>query len=92
MCISALVCMAQCDLEDVDCAFTCGMLALDNQPFLDISQCMADAGCVPDYPEDGICLAEDSQALQVLLEPSIFMTSSITLLFSIWHGPHPESD
>ena len=65
MCISALVCMAQCDLEDVDCAFTCGMLALDNQPFLDISQCMADIGCLPEYPDDGVCLAEDSQAIQV---------------------------
>ena len=81
--MKAILCMARCDESDAECAFECSMSTMDNQPFLDISQCMADAGCVPDYPEDGICLAEDSQALQVLLEPSIFMTSSMTILFSI---------
>ena len=63
--MDAIFCMAKCDESDAECAFECSMLALDNQPFLDISQCMADIGCLPEYPDDGICLAEDSQALQV---------------------------
>ena len=41
------------------------MIGLENQPFLDISQCMADLGCLPTYPDDGTCLAEDADALQV---------------------------
>ncbi len=35
------------------------------QSFLDISQCLADNDCLPDYPPDGECLADDEDALQV---------------------------
>ena len=66
--MKAVLCMMRCDATDptdAECAFECSMLALDNQPFLDINQCMADIGCLPEYPDDGICLAEDSQAIQV---------------------------
>lgn len=67
-CISVLVCITGCDPEDAECSYTCGMIGLDNQPFLDMSQCMADIGCLPTYPDDGICLAEDSDALQELTD------------------------
>ena len=63
--MGAILCTGRCDEDDAECAFECGMDALDNQPFLDISQCMADIGCLPEYPDDGVCLAEDSQAIQV---------------------------
>ena len=63
--MKAVLCMAGCDESDAECSFECCMSNMDNQPFLDISQCMADIGCLPEYPDDGVCLAEDSEAIQV---------------------------
>ncbi len=60
--------MANCGSEDAECAFTCGMLGLDNQPFLDVTQCMADLDCLPAYPDDGACLAGPEDAIQGLTD------------------------
>ncbi len=76
-----MTCMTNCGEDDAECAFTCGMVGLANQPFLDISQCMADSGCMPDYPDDGVCLAEDSQALQVQLSTELFIGSSVLFYY-----------
>ena len=58
------------------------MIGLENQPFLDISQCMADLGCLPTYPDDGTCLAEDADALQVASSVELLgdITSSLPIL------------
>ena len=81
-CISVLLCIAGCDPEDAECSYTCGMIGLENQPFLDISQCMADLGCLPTYPDDGTCLAEDADALQVASSVELLgdITSSLPIL------------
>ncbi len=80
-CIGIMLCMGSCGQEDAECSFTCGMQGLSNQPFLDISQCMADVGCMPDYPDDGVCLADDSQALQVMeISPKTSVAFSLALI------------
>ena len=79
-CISVLLCIAGCDPEDAECSYTCGMIGLENQPFLDISQCMADLGCLPTYPDDGTCLAEDADALQVAPSAELLGQYSINCL------------
>ena len=65
-CVEPLRCMAECDPSDAECSFTCGMHGMDNDHFLDFLQCSADNGCIPDYGEDGECLATYDDALQVL--------------------------
>merc|ERR1711860_57761 len=68
VCLKSLTCLGTCDASDAECAYTCGMYAEDNQAFLDFMQCSADVGCMPDYPEDGVCLATPDQALQYITD------------------------
>ena len=75
--MKAVLCMAGCGESDAECSFECCMSNMDNQPFLDISQCMADIGCLPEYPDDGVCLAEDSEAIQVWVNHNLCCHSKV---------------
>ena len=75
--------MGECDIEDAECSFTCTMEEVDNEVFTDFLQCCADVDCLPDYPEDGICLAEDDEALQVSEQINLCTSGR----FRVYRGP-----
>jgi len=64
-CKAVLDCLSKCDPEDGTCPYVCGMggEAGKNEHFLALLYCLVDNDCMPKYPASGVCLAEDSQAL-----------------------------
>jgi len=65
-CKGVLDCMGECDPDDTGCAYECGMMtdAGKNEHYLNLLYCMIDYGCMNRYPNSGMCLAGDSQAIQ----------------------------
>ncbi len=53
--------------DEAQCSFACGMLD-GNENFSNLLKCMVDNGCMPQYEDDGLCLAADSDALQDLVD------------------------
>merc|ERR1719347_1814570 len=48
--------------DEAQCQFECEMtIGNGNAAFIDLLQCMAEHGCLPDLPEDGACLARESR-------------------------------
>ena len=44
------------------------MTAPPNDKFDAVMQCMAENGCIAQYPQDGQCLASDDEALQSITD------------------------
>ena len=60
-CRELLNCFSTCDPADTGCAFRCGGSPL----FTSLLVCMIEGGCMEEYPESGVCLAQDDMALQI---------------------------
>jgi len=67
-CMKLLQCLALCDDTDAGCAFGCnvGGTAFNNPLFRDFLECAIEFECEAPYPDSGVCLAEDSQAIQTM--------------------------
>jgi hypothetical protein len=65
-CRGLLDCMNDCENQDAECAFTCGMTsdAGKNKHFLDFLYCVIENHCTQGYEESGVCLATDEETLQ----------------------------
>jgi len=65
-CMGLLQCLALCDDTDAGCAFGCnvGGTAFANPLFRDFLNCAIENECEARYPDSGVCLAEDNQAMQ----------------------------
>ena len=63
-CYEILTCLQGCEgqPDEVQCSYVCGSFDV-NPNFRKLVSCMVDHGCMPTYPEDGLCLAADDQAL-----------------------------
>ena len=66
-CMDILNCFSDCEPDDAECNFTCGMGtdALKNPHFMSLMQCMVENECLDKYPESGACLATNDQALDI---------------------------
>lgn len=64
-CRTLLECLDKCGDQDAECAFTCGMNGEAGRDplFLDFLYCALENECEAKYPESGVCLAADDQAL-----------------------------
>jgi len=67
-CYDILTCMQNCqDSQSGTCILDCGLEKISNdQLFQNLMHCMIDHNCVPPVKPDGLCLAEDSDAIQSL--------------------------
>merc|ERR1719348_13625 len=65
-CKGILDCMGECEPDDTGCAYECGMTgdAGKNPHYLDLLYCMIDNDCMDRYPNSGMCIAGDLQAIQ----------------------------
>ena len=65
-CFGILNCIQACDgrPDEPECIALCDV-ENGNENFRKLTKCMVDNGCLPEYQEDGICLATDDQALQI---------------------------
>ena len=63
-----LNCLSKCAEDDPECPFVCGLGgdAGKNEHFVALMNCMVENECMDRYPEEGSCLAEDSQALDTV--------------------------
>lgn len=68
-CRSALLCNSNCSgqPDEAGCNLLCQLNeGYQNDQYTSLLQCMAKNSCLPVLPEDGECVAEDSEALQEL--------------------------
>jgi len=65
-CLTLIQCLGLCADTDAGCAFSCnaGGTAFSNTMFRDFMDCAVENGCESNYPDSGVCLAENSQAIQ----------------------------
>merc|ERR1712241_547992 len=63
-----LMCMQKCqDAQSGTCILDCGLEKISNDElFQNLMHCMIDHDCVPPVKPDGLCLADDSDALPTL--------------------------
>jgi len=66
-CYDILMCMQKCqDSTSGTCILDCGLEKIsNNEKFQNLMHCMVDHNCVPPVPENGVCLADDSDALNI---------------------------
>lgn len=69
LCLEAVECLNKCasmvDDKAPGCCYLCEMQYGENSPaFKSLLHCMQDNHCLGDYPQDGTCLAKDSDAVQ----------------------------
>jgi len=64
-CLTLIQCLGLCEDTDAGCAFACnaGGTAFANPFFKDFIDCAVENGCEARYPDSGVCLAEDDQAM-----------------------------
>lgn len=69
-CFDIVQCMAKCeDPSDAPCLFECGLNEISkNEAFQTFMTCSIDNDCIPEYEDDGFCLAMDEMAMQTLTE------------------------
>jgi len=70
-CYATLQCMAGCSgkPDEAQCQFECEMtIGNGNAAFIELLQCMAKHGCLPELPEDGACLAGEADTVQTITE------------------------
>jgi len=70
-CYATLNCMAGCSgkPDEAQCQFECEMtIGNGNAAFIELLQCMAKHGCLPELPEDGACLAGEADTVQTITE------------------------
>merc|ERR1712018_486423 len=69
-CYDILMCMQKCkDSQSGTCILDCGLEKIsNNELFQNLIHCMIENECVPPEKPDGICLAEDSDALSTLTD------------------------
>lgn len=71
-CLNTSICINQCTIEMpsekiASCAYICEMThGYENEPFLDVMQCMVGNNCMYDYPKDGVCKGTDADALKTI--------------------------
>ncbi len=65
-CVKAMVCDAKCQLEKAadNCNYLCEIDYMNSTTYRNVVQCMVDHKCIPKMKPDGVCLANDSEALQ----------------------------
>jgi len=70
-CWEVLTCLQDCQgqPDEAGCSFECGMEDADEN-FQNLVKCMVDNDCMAKYEDDGICMAEDSDALQEITDIS----------------------
>ena len=68
-CYEILNCLQGCEgrPDEVQCSYVCGSFDV-NPHFRSLVNCMVENGCMPTYSEDGLCLANDDQADQMITD------------------------